>query len=75
MIFPSHFCHVPSRLVTEEVGASVTQRRFVCSPMAVPQTRRDGRDYDDLRPVTIKYEGLDRVDGSARFAFGEYHAS
>lgn len=34
--------------------------------------RPDGRKFDQLREVRITYEGLDRVDGSARFAFGVY---
>ncbi|EKM58179.1 uncharacterized protein PHACADRAFT_88763 [Phanerochaete carnosa HHB-10118-sp] len=42
--------------------------------MAARQTRHDGRDNDELRPVTIKYEGLDRVDGSAKFGFGQTQA-
>ncbi|KAL6302726.1 hypothetical protein BKA93DRAFT_736213 [Sparassis latifolia] len=33
-------------------------------------TRLDGRKTDDLRPLTITYEGLARSDGSARFGFG-----
>ncbi|KAF7976638.1 hypothetical protein HWV62_5953 [Athelia sp. TMB] len=33
--------------------------------------RPDGRAYDELREMKITYEGLDRVDGSARFSFGE----
>lgn len=28
-----------------------------------------------MREVTIAYEGLDRVDGSARFGFGESPSS
>lgn len=36
--------------------------------------RDDTRDYDELRPLSIHYEGLDRVDGSARFGFGECKA-
>jgi exosome complex component RRP46 len=32
--------------------------------------REDGRTIDQLRPITIVYERLDRVDGSARFGFG-----
>ncbi|GJE85432.1 exosome complex component Rrp41 [Phanerochaete sordida] len=42
--------------------------------MAHPPTRRDGRSNDELRPVTITYDGLDRVDGSARFGFGQTQA-
>ncbi|KZT04551.1 uncharacterized protein LAESUDRAFT_744336 [Laetiporus sulphureus 93-53] len=33
--------------------------------------RTDGRAVDELRTISIAYEGLDRVDGSARFGFGE----
>lgn len=33
-------------------------------------TRKDGRSEREARSVGIVYEGLDRVDGSARFAFG-----
>ncbi|KAI0685733.1 ribosomal protein S5 domain 2-type protein [Cytidiella melzeri] len=33
--------------------------------------RADGRNADQLRPITIAYERLDRVDGSARFGFGQ----
>ncbi|KAH9939488.1 hypothetical protein B0H21DRAFT_38466 [Amylocystis lapponica] len=36
--------------------------------------RTDGRKHDQLRELTIVYEGLDRVDGSARFGFGATHA-
>ncbi|KAK7685489.1 hypothetical protein QCA50_011353 [Cerrena zonata] len=32
--------------------------------------RNDGRSESDFRKVVITYEGLDRVDGSARFTFG-----
>lgn len=32
--------------------------------------RQDGRRSDQLRPLSIVYENLDRVDGSARFGFG-----
>ncbi|OBZ67693.1 Exosome complex component Rrp41 [Grifola frondosa] len=32
--------------------------------------RSDGRTADELRALTIVYESLDRVDGSARFGFG-----
>ncbi len=28
-----------------------------------------------MRDVAIAYEGLDRVDGSARFGFGEFQQS
>ncbi|KZP27062.1 ribosomal protein S5 domain 2-like protein [Athelia psychrophila] len=34
-------------------------------------SRHDGRANDELRKTTITYERLDRVDGSARFTFGE----
>ncbi|KAI9511052.1 ribosomal protein S5 domain 2-type protein, partial [Russula earlei] len=34
-------------------------------------SRVDGRGSEDIRPLRIVYERLDRVDGSARFAFGE----
>ncbi|KAF7978240.1 hypothetical protein HWV62_1254 [Athelia sp. TMB] len=37
----------------------------------MPGPRPDGRAYDEFREMTITYEGLDRVDGSARFGFGE----
>ena len=33
-------------------------------------TRPGGRRIDQTREITIVYEGLDRVDGSARFGFG-----
>lgn len=33
-------------------------------------TRRDGRTSTELRKLNISYDGLARVDGSARFAFG-----
>jgi hypothetical protein len=32
--------------------------------------RTDGRAPDDLRELTVSYDGLNRVDGSARFSFG-----
>lgn len=34
--------------------------------------RLDGRRTDETREVVVKYEGLDRVDGSASFEFGEH---
>ncbi|KAH9991904.1 ribosomal protein S5 domain 2-type protein [Russula vinacea] len=37
----------------------------------MPFSRADGRGNDDIRPLRIVYERLDRVDGSARFGFGE----
>lgn len=37
---------------------------------AVTISRTDGRRPDQLRKLTVVYEGLDRVDGSARFGFG-----
>lgn len=36
----------------------------------MPLTRADGRGNDDIRPLRVVYERLDKVDGSARFAFG-----
>ncbi|KDQ54217.1 hypothetical protein JAAARDRAFT_135749 [Jaapia argillacea MUCL 33604] len=36
--------------------------------------RGDGRKPDELRPLTLVYEGLDRADGSARFGFGDTKA-
>jgi len=36
--------------------------------------RRDGRTADAIRSIRISYDGLARVDGSARFAFGELGA-
>ncbi|RPD54967.1 hypothetical protein L226DRAFT_571612 [Lentinus tigrinus ALCF2SS1-7] len=33
--------------------------------------RRGGRRADERREISVTYEGLDRVDGSARFGFGE----
>lgn len=33
--------------------------------------RRDNRKADELREIGVIYEGLDRVDGSATFRFGE----
>lgn len=38
-------------------------------------TRVDGREDSELREVAIVYERLDRVDGSARFGFGEHQLS
>ncbi|KAF9473040.1 ribosomal protein S5 domain 2-like protein [Pholiota conissans] len=38
-------------------------------------TRHDGRKHHELRPITIFYDGLARVDGSARFGFGESTAA
>lgn len=37
-------------------------------------SRRDGRTADGIRDFRISYDGLARVDGSARFAFGELGA-
>lgn len=37
----------------------------------MPFSRVDGRENDDTRPLRVVYERLDRVDGSARFGFGE----
>ncbi|KAH9161928.1 ribosomal protein S5 domain 2-type protein [Lactarius sanguifluus] len=37
-------------------------------------SRADGRGNEDLRPLGIVYEKLARVDGSARFGFGEMEA-
>ncbi|KAI9450875.1 ribosomal protein S5 domain 2-type protein [Lactarius psammicola] len=37
-------------------------------------SRADGRGNEDLRPLGIVYERLARVDGSARFGFGEMEA-
>ncbi|KAI0297799.1 ribosomal protein S5 domain 2-type protein [Multifurca ochricompacta] len=37
-------------------------------------TRPDGRGNEDKRPLHIIYERLDRVDGSARFGFGDTKA-
>ncbi len=34
--------------------------------------RRDGRKNNELRDIGLVYEGLDRVDGSARFSFGDF---
>ncbi|KZT70004.1 ribosomal protein S5 domain 2-like protein [Daedalea quercina L-15889] len=36
--------------------------------------RADGREPTELREISIMYERLDRVDGSARFGFGETKA-
>ncbi|KAI0090115.1 ribosomal protein S5 domain 2-type protein [Irpex rosettiformis] len=36
--------------------------------------RDDGRSVEELRPITLVYERLDRVDGSARFGFGQTQA-
>lgn len=33
-------------------------------------TRRDRRKSDELRPLTVNFDGLAKVDGSARFGFG-----
>lgn len=33
--------------------------------------RIGGRADDELRTISVTYERLDRVDGSARFGFGE----
>ncbi|KJA14799.1 hypothetical protein HYPSUDRAFT_149958 [Hypholoma sublateritium FD-334 SS-4] len=38
--------------------------------MSTP-TRRDGRTSTKIRQLRISYDGLARVDGSARFAFGD----
>jgi len=35
------------------------------------RSRADGRGNEDIRPLRIVYERLDRVDGSGRFGFGE----
>ena len=35
-------------------------------------SRADGRGATDLRELTVVYERLDRVDGSARFGFGAH---
>ena len=35
-------------------------------------SRVDGRKHDELRQLLVQYEGLDRVDGSASFGFGEH---
>ena len=61
---------------------AVSRRRLVkeaaghCGRLAtwtsVAMSRPDGRRNDELRTISIKYEGLDRVDGSARFGFGEF---
>ncbi|KAF8815040.1 exosome component Rrp46 [Phlegmacium glaucopus] len=37
-------------------------------------TRRRGRENSDTRDIKITYDGLARVDGSARFGFGEVAA-
>ncbi|KAH9916986.1 3' exoribonuclease family, domain 1-domain-containing protein [Epithele typhae] len=37
-------------------------------------SRPGGRRDDQLRKISITYEGLDRVDGSARFSFGQTSA-
>ncbi|KAI0266256.1 ribosomal protein S5 domain 2-type protein [Gloeopeniophorella convolvens] len=37
-------------------------------------SREDGRTFEDLRSLDIVYERLDRVDGSARFGFGDTQA-
>ena len=34
--------------------------------------RRDGRAVDGIRDISISFDKLARVDGSARFAFGEF---
>ena len=34
-------------------------------------SRVDGRSTSELRPIKIVLESLDRVDGSASFAFGQ----
>ena len=36
--------------------------------------RADGRSPSALRPISVTLESLDRVDGSAAFAFGELKA-
>ncbi|TFY80130.1 hypothetical protein EWM64_g3882 [Hericium alpestre] len=36
--------------------------------------RSDGRIHDEMRALYVIYEGLDRVDGSARFGFGDTKA-
>ncbi len=37
--------------------------------------RDDGRNPEELRPISVVYERLDRVDGSARFGFGAFMLS
>lgn len=47
---------------------------YFCSFLQTPMSaasRRDGRTVDGIRNIRISYDGLARVDGSARFAFGE----
>jgi exosome complex component RRP46 len=41
----------------------------------MPFSRADGRENDDIRPLRIVYERLDRVDGSARFGFGTSYSA
>jgi exosome complex component RRP46 len=41
----------------------------------MPFSRVDGRENDDIRPLHIVYERLDRVDGSARFGFGTSYSA
>ncbi|KAF5321740.1 hypothetical protein D9619_002242 [Psilocybe cf. subviscida] len=36
-------------------------------------TRLNGRRNDETRPLTVVFEGLARVDGSARFGFGAFN--
>jgi len=40
----------------------------------MPVSRANSRGNEDLRPLSIVYERLARVDGSARFGFGEMEA-
>lgn len=42
------------------------------APVYMPVSRADGRGNEDLRPLSIVYERLARVDGSARFGFGTF---
>jgi exosome complex component RRP46 len=41
----------------------------------MPFSRVDGRENDDIRPLRIVYERLDRVDGSARFGFSTSYSA
>jgi exosome complex RNA-binding protein Rrp42 (RNase PH superfamily) len=42
----------------------------VNSTIKMTTKRTDSRGNEDIRQTNISYDGLSRVDGSARFAFG-----
>lgn len=60
---PTEFSHLPE-------FQSFTFPLTVMASIARP----DGRKVNELRRITIVYEGLARADGSARFGFGMFPA-